>query len=238
MNCDQVKRQFHDWWDGELPVLQAVALEEHLNQCSACGGYRTEMEAVRTFLSTSHPLSEMVSRQLWEKVRPRSRGTLWIDRLFQFASSIKESASLNRRGLLAKLAAAPITVVMFAFLSSQFAVPSWQAWTYTIVPMGNLSASGRAPAPIMVQVLQSKEELRSLVNTAWKLPFDDSLSLVADIQPEGNAEIQSILEFPRSTELLNAVDSALRNSRFESPHPHTDSLLIYSFQKIDVYAGL
>ena len=83
-------------------------------------------------------------------------------------------------------------------------------------------------------------ELDDLMNAVWKMPFEDSLSLVAEIGPEGFVQIGSVLEYPRSPMLLDAVDLTLRGSRFEiaASHDLDSPFMIYSFQKVDVYSGL
>jgi hypothetical protein len=91
------------------------------------------------------------------------------------------------------------------------------------------------PVVSSVQARQQKEDLNGLVDAAWRLPYEDSLSLVAEIGPAGFAEIDSILEYPKSSELLNAVNLSLRRSHFERTGGMGNSLLIFSFQKIDVY---
>ena len=73
------------------------------------------------------------------------------------------------------------------------------------------------------------------MDTAWKIPYEDSLSLVAEITPEGYAQIDDILEYPKNQELLEAVDLTLRCTQFETRHHLSRPFVIYSFQKIDVY---
>ena len=91
---------------------------------------------------------------------------------------------------------------------------------------------------MLVQVLQSNASVDGLVDTAWKIPYEDSFSLIAEISPEGNVRIENILEYPKTMELLHAVDLTLRESQFEGISEMSNAFLIYSFQKVDVYEGL
>ncbi len=78
------------------------------------------------------------------------------------------------------------------------------------------------------------------MSAVWKMPFEDSLSLVAAITPEGSAEIGDVLEYPKSQELLRAIALTLRSSQFQTAGAHRldHPFVIYSFQKVDVYEEL
>ena len=97
--------------------------------------------------------------------------------------------------------------------------------------------STTTPTTTQVLVRYRSDQLDELMNTVWKMSFEDSLSLVAEIGPEGFAQIENVLVYPRSPTLLNAVDLTLRGSRFEITTSHNleSPFMIYSFQKVDVY---
>jgi hypothetical protein len=73
------------------------------------------------------------------------------------------------------------------------------------------------------------------MDAAFRLPYEDSLSLVAEITPEGHARIGGVLEYPKSDELFNAADLALRSTQFVADYPRSRPCVIFSFQKIDVW---
>ncbi len=75
------------------------------------------------------------------------------------------------------------------------------------------------------------------MSAVWKIPFEDSLSLVATITPEGSAKIGDVLEYPKSPDLLEAVELTLSGGQFQTENAQNldDSFVIYSFQKVDVY---
>ncbi len=75
------------------------------------------------------------------------------------------------------------------------------------------------------------------MSAVWKIPFEDSLSLVATITPEGSAKIGDVLEYPKSPDLLEAVELTLSGGQFQTVSAPNldDSFVIYSFQKVDVY---
>ncbi len=237
MNCEETAREFDAWWDGELTGRQAREVELHLEGCAPCARRRREMEALQEFLQENQRMPEALAAGVWRSVRPGGRSNPWRRYLSRTVHTARDLLRIERRTLTAKLAAAPVTLLLFLLVSGQFSGAVWQPWSYPLVEVSDDMA--RRPAePVMVQVLHSKQELRSLVEVAWKLPYEDSLSVVAGIQPEGNARIESVLESPRSPELLEAVDWALRHSKFEQAGLHGESAVIYSFQKIDVYGGL
>ena len=82
---------------------------------------------------------------------------------------------------------------------------------------------------------QGQTKFKNLMETAWRLPYEDSLSLVAEITEEGHAEIGNVLEYPKSRELFDAVDLALRSSQFVASDSSLRPCVIFSFQKIDVW---
>ena len=75
------------------------------------------------------------------------------------------------------------------------------------------------------------------MTAVWKIPFEDSLSLVAKITPDGSAEIGDVLEYPKSPDLLEAVELTLSGGQFQTVNAQNldDTFVIYSFQKVDVY---
>jgi hypothetical protein len=60
---------------------------------------------------------------------------------------------------------------------------------------------------------------------------------VAKITPDGSAEIGDVLEYPKSPDLLEAVELTLRGGQFQTVRAQNldDTFVIYSFQKVDVY---
>jgi hypothetical protein len=63
------------------------------------------------------------------------------------------------------------------------------------------------------------------------------LSLVAKLTPEGSAKIGDVLEYPKSPDLLEAVELTFSGGQFQtvSAQNSDDTFVIYSFQKVDVY---
>ena len=147
--------------------------------------------------------------------------------------------NLEPGSLWARASALPISAVFLSLLFGTLAPIRVERLAYMIVstPPWTVENSG-IPVVLNVDVVQRSGELADLVDTAWRLPYEDSLSLVAEIKPEGHAEIGNVLEFPRSSALMDAVGSTLRESQFQEVGGLANPFVIYSFQKIDVYEPL
>ncbi len=93
------------------------------------------------------------------------------------------------------------------------------------------------PVIAQVSVRYQGTEFEDLMTTVWKIPFEDRLSLVAKITADGSAQIGDVLEYPKSPDLLEAVELTLRGGQFQTVSAQNSdvSFVIYSFQKIDVY---
>ena len=128
-----------------------------------------------------------------------------------------------------------MTLAFFAVLITQFPVLRFDRVKFPAISMqGWTEAADLQPvATRKFATRQGQTRFRELMDIAWRLPYEDSLSLVAEITPEGNARIGGVLEYPKSNELLNAADLALRTSQFVASDANTR--FIFSFQKIDVW---
>ena len=127
-------------------------------------------------------------------------------------------------------------MVLLALLFANVAPIRVERLVYLIVstPPWTIENAG-TPVVLNIEVVQDRSELSDLVDTAWRLPYEDSLALVAEIKPEGHAEIDSVLQSPRSYALLDAVGTTLRGTQFKEVGNLSSPFFIYSFQKIDVY---
>ncbi len=128
----------------------------------------------------------------------------------------------------------PLSILLLVLM--HFSPLSMQGMTYPVLNRLGSPSSGFEQLVIThPPVRQQQGPLDGLMDTAWKIPYEDSLSLVAEITPEGYAQIDDILEYPKNQELLEAVDLTLRCTQFETRHHLSRPFVIYSFQKIDVY---
>ena len=105
--------------------------------------------------------------------------------------------------------------------------------------MGAQVSANRASQPVLTQVSArfKKSEISDLMTAVGKIPFEDSLSVVVEITSDGHALISEVLEYPKSQDLLRAVDLSLRQSRFEAETDAVQPFVIYSFRKVDVYSS-
>jgi len=136
-----------------------------------------------------------------------------------------------------RLAALPLTLCFFVVLIGQFPVVKLDSAKFPVLSMqGWTTPTAVQPSLIKTYATrQGQTKFKNLMETAWRLPYEDSLSLVAEINEEGYAEIGDVLEYPKSQELFDAVDHALRNSQFVASDTRSRSRVIFSFQKIDVW---
>lgn len=237
MNCEKFRQKIHEFLDGELPPKDTAACSEHLDQCGQCRREHDEFSWVKEALPFQR-LSRSVGEQLWRRVESRLEGTSWIKAADLWDSCRSFWRDLDRRVLWSKLAAAPVTLAFFVFIVAEFGAVKLQPWAYPM--MATLSpASGSTTGPVTTQVpvRYSSAQMDDLMSAVWKIPFEDSLSLVAEITPEGWAQIENVLEYPKSQALLRAVDLTLRGSHFEmlTAKNLDNPFVIYSFQKVDVY---
>lgn len=236
MNCNQFLQRIHEFLDGELPPRDFSAFREHVENCQGCRQRHDEFQWVKQL--PFQRLSPTLQRQLWKGVH-NTRTQTWWDRSVQIWDSWRTLwRDLDRLMVWSRLAAVPLTLAFFAAIILQVEPFHLQQWTGPMmVTLSPASRSTTEATTTQVQVRYRGDELDDLMNTVWKMPFEDSLWLVAEVGPEGYAQIENVLEYPRSPTLLDAVDLTLRGSRFEiATSQHLDSpFLLYSFQKVDVY---
>ena len=155
--------------------------------------------------------------------------------LRKFLTTLRD---MDPQSALCRLSAFPVSLGFLFVLASQLPRLPVQHWTFPVYASDLDSPTTSSRPPVLVQVLQSNQRINELLDTAWRIPYEDSFSLVAEISPEGNARIGNILEYPKTMELLYAVDLTLQESQFEGTSEMSNAFMIYSFQKVDVYEGL
>jgi hypothetical protein len=142
---------------------------------------------------------------------------------------------LDARLVWTRLAGTPIALTLILLILFSLVPAKTQRLPFLVV-LTPMDMEVDQPVHILnIEVAQSRAEFNHLMTTAWRLPYEDSLSLVAEIEPEGHAIIGDILEYPKSYALLSAVNTALRGTNFEAISERPRAFLIFSFQKIDVY---
>jgi hypothetical protein len=245
MTCQYVRERIHDYLDGELPANQASTLEVHLEHCEICSNELEDLRWTRHLLSGRERLPQPACEYILRQVNLRA-GTSWKSWfLEQWSDMISYWRDLDRPILWSKLSAVPVTVGFFVMILMQFPLVSVQEWTYPAFTIRQLPSSVFSESLLtQVQARHTSAEIGDLMSAAWKIPYEDSLSLLAEITPEGNAEIGHVLEYPKSQTLLQAVDDTFRSARFQTAQSrhqrkHVNrAVVIYSLQKIDVYGDL
>ncbi len=242
MKCSDFVSDIHNFMNRTLSPKQTMAMQRHMEECPDCRHYYQEYSSVRDLLSERHKLPTAASHRTYRRVLISSKWNIFKELALGLDWLRIYWRDLDSRFIWSKIYAVPLTSLLFALtlLNLQFGV--------TEIPVGPdmnfLGVNGNedildhtSPPPSFrnVAVKQSRPEISRLVRTAWKIPYEDSLFVVAEITPEGNAEIGRILEYPKNERLLEAVDGALQNSRFEQCNEMDETLVLFSFHKIDVW---
>lgn len=228
MKCEQFTEQVHEFIDSALSAREMTGMQQHMDSCGQCASLYSDFLLVRTAVSTRSTLPAAAAHQMIRQLR-HERESSKAGTLRLFAGwALDRIRDLEPSILWSKATALPVTLCFFAILMHQFTPIRVERLDYVVLSL-------TSAAPKSVTARQNLTQLNGLVNAARRLPYEDSLSLVAEITPEGNAQIGDVLEYPRSNDLLNAVDLSLQESYFETSPEMTSSIVIYSFQKIDVY---
>ena len=235
MTCQELRQQIHDFLDGELPPREFAAFNEHVKQCAGCQRYQNEFSWLKNALSVER-LSQSAQEMLWKRVRLRVERN-WKTRILELGDLLRTCwRDLDRGVLWSKLTAAPVTLVVFAMILTQFGQDRLHEYPM-LATLAPTSSPLSRPAITQVSVQYQGTEFEDLMTAVWKIPFEDSLSLVAKLTPEGSAKIGDILEYPKSPDLLEAVELTLSGGQFQTVRAQKldDTFVIYSFQKVDVY---
>ncbi len=235
MTCQELRQQIHEFLDGELPPRDFAAFNEHVKQCAGCQHYQDEFSWLKDALSFQR-LSPSAQEELWKRVRLRAERD-WKARIFEFGEDLRTFwRDLDRGVLWSKLTAVPVTLAFFAMILTQFGQVNLPEYPMMAILSPTSSPLSR-PVIAQVSVHYRGTEIEDFMTAVWKIPFEDSLSLVAEITPDGSARIGDILEYPKSPDLLEAVELTLSGGQFQTVSAQNlgDSFVIYSFQKVDVY---
>jgi hypothetical protein len=236
MTCHEVRERTHEYLDGLMPANHAAVLEEHLKDCADCRENLEDLAWMKQLLSVKEYLPSPAREHILREVHARAASWRTVLSVF-WDDCCAYWRDIDRGILWSKVSAIPVTLGFFIMILMQFPITPFQNWTYPVI------SEKRLPSSVFTESLMSEAqgrhsyaEIDELTNAAWKLPYEDSFSLVAEITPEGHAEIDYVLEYPKSPDLLAAVDANLRTSNFQLSANIVKPMLIYSFQKIDVYS--
>jgi len=236
MRCKDFRPRIHEFLDAHLSAREMALMEAHQASCDRCNECYQELHFVRQAVSEKIFLPASSARTILARVSERNRPLVstWLSSVR--AKSVDFWRELEPGAFWARVSALPISLVLLALLFANVVPVRVERLVFLIVstPPWTIENAG-TPVVLNVEVVQDRSELLDLVDTAWRLPYEDSLVLVAEIKPEGHAEINSVLESPRSYALLDAVGTTLRGSQFKEVGNLASPFFIYSFQKIDVY---
>jgi len=238
MNCQSISKIIHDFVDFRLTPADTFQVEEHLSTCPACRQLYAELSSIQGILSGRLRLPEASSVRCLKRIQRKRFWNEPVASLLEVGRDLRSILrDMNRTLFMARLAALPMTLCCFATLIGQFPVLSLNVVKFPALSMQGWTASSRVGvlSTKTFATRQGQTRFKALMDTAWRLPYEDSLSLVAEISPKGHARIGGVLEYPKSDELYNAADLALRSSRFAAIDSRSRPFVIFSFQKIDVW---
>jgi len=220
----------------QLNVQEMTAIQSHLDRCPDCRGLYSEFLMIRKTLASRITMPEAHSQHIWKQVQRRRNRNLGMVAAQLWDALYTLWRDTDRKYIWSKLTATPVTFLFFALIFSHFAPGEIQPSNFYVFSLEDWPESNRDVFIVeSVEVEQNRSQIRDLVEAAWKLPYEDSLSLIAEITPEGHARIGDILVYPKSDDLLQAVNLTLQNARFDRSPRVPRQFLIYSFQKIDVW---
>lgn len=233
MNCADFRNKVHEFLDLRLSAREMSAMNLHMSQCAACETLHQQLNVIKDSLCQKHVLPQAAAQSMLRQIKQR-RETTWIERFNSILAGLLSTwRDWDRRFLWSKATAVPLTLCFFISIMFHFTPSRVEKLAALLVSSQN---QGQTELRLMrsVEVRQDRSDFNELMDTAWRLPYEDSLFLVAEITPEGKAEIGDVIDYPKSVALLDAVDTALKTSQFEA-NDLKNPFLIYSFQKIDVY---
>ena len=235
MSCQQAKESLHEYMDGELRGQETLSVRAHLEVCENCRRHLDELLLIQGAMAIPVALPGPSQQLSFRRLDARSRRG-WLAPLAELLDySWTYWRDLDKNVVRAKLLAVPLSLMFFFTIADQFPERAMQAWTYSVFHRSH--AGQQAERPVMVQVLQPSRAINDLVDAAWRIPYEDSLSVLAEIDSFGGASIGDILEYPKNSELLEKVGRTLEQARFDFGQGVPESFIIYSFQKVDVYEG-
>ncbi len=232
MTCRDFVENIHAFLDVRLSAREMATFDSHMQSCSRCRRvYHQYVQIQQMVVERSH-LPGASSKAILRQLHGKDWKALWSRLCDRVWTWIRD---LDRRLVYLRASTAPFALGLFLILLAQFAPADTERLAFMAIEPQLPSHS--LPRVLNVEVRQKQPEFDAMLQTAWRLPYEDSLSLVAEVQPEGRLQVEGILEYPKSNDLLNAVRAALNTSYLEKAAGLSNSVLIFSFQKIDVYEG-
>lgn len=237
LSCQDILKNIHEYLDGELSPIQAAEFEAHLGQCDECRVEVEDLSWVRQTLAVKEHLPAAAEAHIWKAVHQKI-GVVWYDWAYGLYDGVKTYwRDLDGITVWTRVSAVPVTLAFFVVIMLQFPLVVMEEWTYPAFTMKRMPSSVFSEALItQIQARHTPAEIDGIMNAAGKLPYEDSFTVLAQVTAEGHAEIEDVIEYPKSHSLLQAVDDTLRSSEFQTAHNTAKPLVIYSFQKIDVYS--
>jgi hypothetical protein len=237
MRCIDFRKRIHDFVDRQLDARTMSGMDVHRSNCHSCSELFDEITAIQKALSVRYSVPEYSAQRLLSRIHGRSSAGLGEKILGLWRALGTWWRDCDRSLLWSRAGAVPITLCFFVLIMLYTPPEKVEDFAFLIVSAQKEAAGEQLRAPLMINLRTqpNRDNFLGVVEAAWRLPYEDSLSLVAEITPEGRLEPGDVLEYPKSDALLNAVDHALRRSRFERGEHFTFRLVIFSFQKIDVY---
>jgi len=235
MRCAEFQNKVHEFMDLRLGARQMNDMDRHMAGCPACETLYRQFTLLRKSLAAKHTLPQASADALLLRIRRDHEKSL-LDRARERIGDLAAAwRDIDWRFVWSKATAVPLTLCFFAAILMQFIPIRVEKMTAVLVSSQEMRPGQPAHHLLRsVEMRQDRSRFEVLIDTAWRLPYEDSLSLVVEITSDGSAEIGDVLEYPKSYALLDAVDSALKQSRFETGDLE-NPVLIYSFLKIDVY---
>lgn len=233
MRCSDARSRVHEFLDRELSTAQRADIEEHLAECGNCGHFYAQLNFVQDALAFQTPLPRPSRQPLWLKLQHRRKPFLQRCLDSGWNLILSQWLHLDRSVFWSRVAAVPVSLTFFILLLGQVHQVESLRWSYPVLSQSGSANMYEAPVVHILDGRQEARHVRQFIDTVRGIPFEDSVSVVADIDSGGHVEIDDVLQYPRSPKLLEAIDRQLRSTSFQ---PEKGSRkLIFTFHTIEVY---
>jgi len=257
MKCEEVQRKLSLYLDDMLRDVETIAVSQHLTDCAYCRSDLEHLERVKRALGSLERVQPPDYLQDLLRIRMDNSGR------FSWSVSIRSALEtrwykfrhLEASWYVTRLLGTAVTFLFFFFVLSSPLSPSHFGLDKEGVSRGDISQPQQLASAVLKKLgLQPAEAQtrpmnyrRPQINDLYLVQYgqkasltsqDDTLSVVAFVDPDGFAKIDNVLEYPADGELLADFSDMIARARWW-PASHNgkpvESRLVFTFSKISVY---
>jgi hypothetical protein len=257
MKCAAVQRKLSPFLDEVLRDVEMVAVSKHLADCDSCRSELVQLERLRKELGSLERVQPPDYLQHLLQIRLASEKRLsWSDAILS-ALQLRWSRfrHIESSWYITRLLGTAVTFVFFFFVLSAALSPIYFGIDEKGVGSGVISHPQQLASAVLKKLgLPPVEEQTKpmnyrnpQINDLYLVQYgekasltsqDDTLSVVAFVDPDGFAKIDNVLEYPTDGELLADCSEMITRARWW-PASHNgipvESRLVFTFHTISVH---